>query len=944
MLAAGLPAASPAAEQTPDAGAAKPSEAAGSPGEDGTDYEAYLAGLEGRDSPVTSLTLEPAPGTAAGTFQGRDACVPLSAQGEAAVFTARVERAGLYRLALTYYTEPDMTRPLEIALLLDGKTPFDEATSIPLPKTYGNENDRIETDRNGNELCPIQTARGGWQETEVYGGDFRAEPYRFYLEAGTHTFTLRALDGSMTLAPPALRNPAAPAPYQKPADVPAQEALVIDLQGELADRKSDSTLYPTADRSSPLTERNDASRMVLNTIGGDSTWGKNRQWLEWDFHAEKAGYYRLVMRVRQNVALGVNSYRRFWLDGEVPCAELNAFAFSYDSGWQLVTAGGEDPFLFYLEEGPHTLRLEVVPGESAYTVGVLESELQKLNDLYRDIVMITGATPDLSRDYYLDEQMPGLLSSLRAIGKSLNDEFDRVSALNASLGSELSFLKTLAAQLTSFAGQPDTIPERLGNFKTNISTLSTLMTSLKSLPLEVDYLRFQTPEQPLPRRDGNFFECAGFEMRKFFASFTGDYDTIGASEELEEQIEVWTTSGRDQAQIIKNLINNRFTPAEKVSVKLSLLPGGSIVEPIMAGKGPDVILGAGRNLPVNLAARGALAPLDGLEGFDEVKGRFHETAMVPYTFENRVYGVPDTQEFNMMFVRTDIFAMLGLEPPATWDEMRAILPVIVQNNLDVGLPNGIQASITAGMTGSLPTILPALLLQNGMSYYRNDLSATVFSTREGVEVFDAFASLYTDYSCLVYFDALNRFRTGEMPLLIGPFSTYNSLYIQAPEIKGQWVMLPIPGTPREEDGRTVVDISEEDTGTAAILLRDSDKRDSAWRFIRWWSSDEIQSAFAANLETLLGPAARYSTANRNAFASLAWSRQERERLERQRDSVKEMPEIPASYILSRNLANAFLDVVKDGRNARETIGTYAVIMDNELERKQKELDARKARS
>ena len=80
--------------------------------------------------------------------------------------------------------------------------------------------------------------------------------------------------------------------------MPAQEALVIDLQGELADRKSDSTLYPTADRSSPLTERNDASRMVLNTIGGDSTWGKNRQWLEWDFHAEKAGYYRLVMRVR----------------------------------------------------------------------------------------------------------------------------------------------------------------------------------------------------------------------------------------------------------------------------------------------------------------------------------------------------------------------------------------------------------------------------------------------------------------------------------------------------------------------------------------------------------------------------------------------------------------------------------------------------------------------
>ena len=39
----------------------------------------------------------------------------------------------------------------------------------------------------------------------------------------------------------------------------------------------------------------------------------------------------------------------------------------------------------------------------------------------------------------------------------------------------------------------------------------------------------------------------------------------------------------------------------------------------------------------------------------------------PYIYEGGVYAVPETQNFDMLFYRTDVFAELGLTPPETWE-------------------------------------------------------------------------------------------------------------------------------------------------------------------------------------------------------------------------------------------------------------------------------------
>jgi len=900
-------------------------------------YSEYASTQTGGALPVAEARVSAS--TPLISFEGRGNCADLR-HGGSAEYTASISEEGFYRISVSYFVDKSVVRPLEISLKIDGELPFQDAECILLPKVYENERKSFIADKNGNQLCPVQTAISGWNTVDLYGGEFTNAPYLFYFKTGEHTLSFSMYDGKTVISDVRVYNPEAAAEYEAKPGIPAQEKIVIDLQGEHADRKSDPTLYPTYDRSSPVTQPNDAGKILLNTIGGSSTWSKNRQWLEWDFDVEISGYYQMVLRVRQNEAIGINSYRRFLIDGKVPFAELEAYKIHYNTQWQIVTLGkGEEPFIFYLDEGHHTLRIEAVPGDSEYTVAVIEKEVEKLNSLYQSIVMITGASPDLNRDYYLDEQIPDLIQRLRSISQNLLDEYNRVSSVNRSLGSQLSFLKTFSSQLESFCEHPTTIPKRLSHFKSNISTLSSLMINIQSLPLEVDYIRFQTPGQPLPTRDAGFFGNLWFEISRFVASFMTDYDIVGSAEEYDQHIEVWTTSGRDQAQIIRNMIDNFFSPQYNISVKLSLLPGSSVTEPIMAGKAPDVLIGVGRSFPINLASRGVLQPLDDLPGFEEVKGRFQSEAFVPYQMNGKTYALPETQEFNMLFVRTDIFDLLNLQIPSTWDELLSVVPAIVQNNLSVGLPNGIHSSITSGMTGSLPSILPALLLQNGMNYYKNEKS-TVFSSREGIEVFYEFTKFYTDYDCEIYFDALNRFRTGEMPLMIAPFSTNNSLYLMAPEIKGLWKMLPILGTEKEQSGEKAVDISEEDTGTATILFADDGNREAAWKFLSWWSSDQVQSDYSMKLETILGASARYSTANLNAFETLSWSKEELEVLRTQRNSVCGIPEHPASYIIHRNLANAFLEVVQDGKNAKETIVNYSVIMDNELERKQVQLERR----
>ena len=78
------------------------------------------------------------------------------------------------------------------------------------------------------------------------------------------------------------------------------------------------------------------------------------------------------------------------------------------------------------------------------------------------------------------------------------------------------------------------------------------------------------------------------------------------------------TLGRDQANVVRNLIDTSFTGdsgyavehyGENINVDLKLTGGDVLLKATLAGIGPDVALNVDSSLPVNWALRNAVFDL-----------------------------------------------------------------------------------------------------------------------------------------------------------------------------------------------------------------------------------------------------------------------------------------------------------------------------------------------
>lgn len=938
-----------AAAQGKPAEAAAPSEGGMSAfGRDG--YDAYIGRYADAPRPVTVVPVPAAAceGTPAPevlpVFEGRTDVVVFDQAETTLTWKVTVGTAGLYRVAVDYYPAPGRTGNVEFDVQLNGERPFEQAQQIVLNRLWKDEAP-MKQDNRGNDLRPTQVCEDAWLTADFADKEgILNQPYEFYLREGTNTLSLGLIREGVYLAGLRVYNPE-PLPdyaaYRRAlGGVKQPAAYQQKVQGEDAAYKSDPSLFPIADRSSPLTEPFDAAASRLNTIGG-SNWQNAGQWISWEIEVPEDGDYILGMRYRQDLLKGFSSYRRVYIDDEVPFSELLEVEYAYDKDWIGEPFGGaENPYLFRLSKGRHTIRLEVVTGDTSQTIQAADNVVLAMNQVYRKIIMLTGVHPDVNRDYNLEDDIPELASDFAAIAKMVRDEVERVEKQSGRSNADIGLLKEIGVQLDSLAEDPESVVERLERYKNNVTALSAAILTMRQKPLEVDYLLAASPGTVMPRAKASFWESLAAGEKMFVASFFVDYNFIGDVAEGATVLDVWVMSGRDQAQVTKTLIDNQFTPKTGIAVNLNHVKG-TLMEATMAGKGPDIALGVGRTQPVDLALRGTLLALEGFDGFEEAKKDFQETAFVPYTLQGHVYAMPETQIFDMLFYRTDIFEEIGVEPPETWDDLYRVIRLLERRNLDVGLPS--LTTQTASSSTPFPKTFGSMLLQNGLSYFNDGQTGTRFDEVKAIEVFTQYIELYRDYSLPVYYDFATRFRSGEMPMGLAPYSMFNVLYIMAPEIRNLWEMRPVFGV-RQEDGS--VNNRVEGDGSGAIAFSHVKNPEDAFTFLRWWTGEEAQTLYAREMESILGPAARHTTANRRAFENLAWSASEQKHLVSQWDKVVEQPVIPGAYFMSRSLNNAVMEAVYDNGNPRAVLQKYNKDINQEIQRKRKEfkLDAEEGRS
>ncbi|MBR4868449.1 MAG: extracellular solute-binding protein, partial [Clostridia bacterium] len=279
----------------------------------------------------------------------------------------------------------------------------------------------------------------------------------------------------------------------------------------------------------------------------------------------------------------------------------------------------------------------------------------------------------------------------------------------------------------------------------------------------------------------------------------------------------------------------------------------------------------------------------------------------------------------------DILSELGIpvHKDWTWDDVYNCIIKLNMNSMQFGIPG------TSTVAPSITTY-GTLLYQNGAQFYEdkgNGEAVSALDTAQAIQLFQQWTEFFTAYDCLVSYDFANRFRTGETPIGIADYSQYNQLSVFAPEIQGLWGFTNVPGT-KQADG--TIDHQTLAGGTASIILNTSKNPELAWAFLDWWTSTEIQASYGLEIESILGTASRYNTANLEAARLLPWSTEDFKAIEEAWGYATALPEYPGSYILGRYINFAFLEVVNSQADPGEELLDYVKMINDELVRKQAE--------
>ena len=852
-------------------------------------------------------------------------------------FSFFVPAAAKYQISITCRSDLDERNDIDFSMQVNGQSPFSEAETLKMYRVWKSQGE-ITRNNQGDDITPEQVLTGEAYDWLLKDSDgLYNEAFEVGFEQGENTLSFSFRRGGISIERITLTPAASLSDYATYSvqHANASGAVMADgmliFEAENAYRTSSPSLAPIYDKSNVATTPSSSSHLRLNTIGSNN-WEDTGHWIEWEIEAPSDGLYNLAFRYRQNLSEGFFSSRLLTIDGQAPFAELKDVHFEYDDGWQVLRLGDEDgAYAIYLTQGRHVLRLEVTSGVMAQYIKELQDLVFELNELYRKVIMITGSSPDIFQDYNLKESVPGMVDTLNASAVSLRAMADGIEALGSSDNGQASYLRSIAYQMEDISRRPETMKERLDTFKSNLSALATWMLELKDQPLELDKIFLLSLDTETPSADAQFADRLIYGTQAFLSSFTRDYSNLGNVYEGENMrsLRVWIVGGRDQAQVAKNLIDNRFVSQMGIAVNLELVQGG-LTEAILSGDAPDIIMNLGRSDPVNLGVRGALVDLTQFSDYEEVTKRFTAEACVPYTYKGAAYALPVTQNFCMMFYRTDVFEELGLDVPETWDDFFRVARILQRANLQVGVP------IASGTAMGGYDLFTAFLYQGGGSLLNDAQDTAVLDSPEAIEAFTKWTNLFVDMGLPLSYDFYSRFRTGEMPLAIQSYTQYNLLMTSAPDLTNLWAMAPLPGT-RREDGS--IDRSIMASGTACGISTSCQDQDAAWEFLKWWTDGETQYQYGTQLETLMGAAVRYDTANLEALSLLPWSRSEYEALSTQMAQVKELPEIPASYFIYRSLSNAFRKVAYNTDvNPREAIVDYNLQINKEIKRKLAEFE------
>ena len=851
---------------------------------------------------------------------------------DVAELTVSVPKDGLYRLGFDYLSYDDSVMPIEFALEVDGAYPFYECRNVALQVTWVPKAEPT-YDRYGDEIVTVPDKLVQWERAFLHDSSFRhSQALLLQLTEGEHTLRLNVNSGTFCLGGVILAAPEQIAAYT--GSQAASGNAIIEIQGEDYTYTNDSSIHALMEYDTRITPY-EIKDTVLNTLDSDS-FDTAGQTVTYTIPVKQAGYYYIGMNYRQSDKSDFPVFVDVRVDGQIPHTAFQSYAMESATKYTRHTLAdsNENKLSVYLEPGEHTVSFTISQEPIHYILEELEMIMSGVNDLALEITKVAGTNSDKYRDLQLSRYIPGLEDTLYGYANRLL-ELEK-SALPYAGGADnvavMASMVIAAEQLISLAENPDEIPYRIAELSSSTNSvnqyLANTIDALMKNNLAIDRIWVYQDGAKLPKAP-NFFQRLWMSIVRFFVSFTDQ--SYSASNADREHLQVWVNRSSQYVQVMQKMIDEHFTPATGIEVDISIMPDQyKLVLANSSGNQPDVATGINYTIPYELAVRGALVDMTQFEGFRETASVYEPGFFLTGTIGDAVYSMPETMNFWVLVYRTDVLDKLGLEVPDTMQDVVDMLPELQMRGLNFYYP-------TAGMRAmrNFHGTTPLIVQNGGYLYYGNAQDGTALGTEESVTGFTQLTDLFTVYDMPVDIDNFyQHFRNGDLPIGIADYGAYNLLTNAAPELEGSWEISVVPGTV-QADGS--IDRSTCGCAESTVIFKSSaDREAKAWEFIKWWSSTEVQAEFGQTMQIIYGDEYMWTTANVEAFAQLPIAQDDKEVILEFAKNVVDVARVPGTYMLEREISNAFNSIVVDGADERERIDQAVKTIDREIKRKLEE--------
>jgi multiple sugar transport system substrate-binding protein len=326
---------------------------------------------------------------------------------------------------------------------------------------------------------------------------------------------------------------------------------------------------------------------------------------------------------------------------------------------------------------------------------------------------------------------------------------------------------------------------------------------------------------------------------------TGCGSTEGGSGEGPEPVVFWGSWSGDQvAQLDEQAAAFNASQDEyEVTYVAQELVEEKLLTAIAGGQVPDVVLWD-RPATAIYAPKGALMSLDELVERDGVDmGQFYQQATNELIVDDKLYGLPLLVDNRSLFYNTAQLAEAGVEPPTTWDELRAAAETLTVRD---------GGTLTrAGFALSDPGLFASWLGQAGGRMLSEDGETVAFNSPEGLEVLDFWTAMLGDGSYELGFgEGTDPFAEGTVSMKYdGPWALSG---LDATDVE-YGIVPPVAGPGGDQAAGM--------GGFGLVIPEGAKNTEGAWEFLKWWTTQpesgvgfaKIAGWIPANIEAANDP-------------------------------------------------------------------------------------------